>query len=267
MVDLVPDGTELLGGLELGGVPIATRAQRAHRAARAVRAQAGQGVRHLQAGRGPGRRRPAGARWSRTSSPPAARYATRPGRCARPAPSWRPWCARSTGARGSENPLADVGLEVRPVLTKAELDAAAPRLTSSSPDGCSPSRRRPGRRCPAAGGWPRRRLRLAVGAGAPPLVGDRDHREGQDHDDRLVDVLAQRRERGAEEVAEQRDADDPQRPRRRRSRGRTGARSIRVDAGDDGDVGAHERHEPADAPAPCCRACRRSRGSGRSTCA
>ena len=40
------------------------------------------------------------------------------------APWSRSSCARSTAAPSGENPLADVGLEVRPVLTKAELDAA-----------------------------------------------------------------------------------------------------------------------------------------------
>ena len=66
MVDLVPDGTELLGGLELGGVPIATVLSARTGLPGAVRAQEGQGVRHLQAGRGAGRRRPPGAPWSRT---------------------------------------------------------------------------------------------------------------------------------------------------------------------------------------------------------
>ncbi len=60
MVDLVPEGTELLGGLELGGVPIATVLSARTGSAGAVRAQAGQGVRHLQARRGPGRRPVAG---------------------------------------------------------------------------------------------------------------------------------------------------------------------------------------------------------------
>ena len=54
------DGTELLGGLEMGGIPIATVLSSPDRAAGAVRAQEGQGVRHLQARRGAGRRRPPG---------------------------------------------------------------------------------------------------------------------------------------------------------------------------------------------------------------
>ena len=40
-----------------------------------------------------------------------------------PAPSWVVVCAIDRSPEG-ENPLADVGLEVRPVLTKADLDAA-----------------------------------------------------------------------------------------------------------------------------------------------
>ncbi len=79
---------------------------------------------------------------------------------------------------------------------------------------------------------------------APPLVADRDDRERQDHDHRLVDVLAQRRERGTEEVAGQHhdrhpqhrtdDAPEPEPATRQPGH-----------AGDERDVGPHERHEPA----------------------
>ena len=43
---LVPTGTEVLAGLELGGVPVATALVAGDRAARGVRAQGGQGLRH-----------------------------------------------------------------------------------------------------------------------------------------------------------------------------------------------------------------------------
>ena len=81
-------------------------------------------------------------------------------------------CAIDRSPEG-QNPLADVGLEVRPVLTKAQLDAVR-----KSPEPAS-----------------RSLFGVALAAVLPPLVGDRDHREGQDRDDRLVDVVAQRGER------------------------------------------------------------------------
>ena len=62
MVPLLPDDTDLLGGLEMGGIPIATVVSAQTRAAGAVRAQAGQDLRHLQARRGTRRRPAAGSR-------------------------------------------------------------------------------------------------------------------------------------------------------------------------------------------------------------
>ena len=79
----------------------------------------------------------------------------------------------------------------------------------------------------------------------PPLVGDRDHREGQQDQQRLVDVLAQGRERAAEEVAHQRDAGDPQHGADR-APGEEPAALHERDAGDHRDVGADERDEPPD---------------------
>ena len=49
---------------------------------------------------------------------------TPPTRCASTAPSWRSSICAIYRSPAGENPLADVGLEVRPVLTKADLDAA-----------------------------------------------------------------------------------------------------------------------------------------------
>ena len=72
---------------------------------------------------------------------------------------------------GGQNPLADVGLEVRAVLTKATLDAAARRLTARG--GSSSS-----------GGRPRRRWRHH--STATGIDGER-----QDREDRVVDVLAE----------------------------------------------------------------------------
>ena len=60
MLDLLPEDTELLGGLEMGGIPIATMVSAKTGTLGAVRAQEGQGVRHLQARRGPGRSMAAG---------------------------------------------------------------------------------------------------------------------------------------------------------------------------------------------------------------
>jgi orotate phosphoribosyltransferase len=123
MKALVPDGTELLGGLELGGVPIAAGlSARTGLPALFVRTKAKEyGTCKLAEG-----------------PPVAGRRVTpvedvnTPGGAVRDATS----ALRGAGAivevvicaidrsPAGENPLADVGLEVRPVLTKAQLDAA-----------------------------------------------------------------------------------------------------------------------------------------------
>ena len=101
MVELVPEETELLGGLEMGGIPIATvLSSQTSLPALFVRKQAkdvittGGAVRDAASAL-----RAAGATVEVVV------------------------CAIDRSPEG-ENPLADVGLEVRPVLTKAELDAA-----------------------------------------------------------------------------------------------------------------------------------------------
>ena len=123
MVDLVPTGTELLGGLELGGVPLATAlSARTALPALFVRKQAKQyGTAKLA--EGPGVR---GRRVTLVEDVITTGGAVREATAA----------LRDQGATvdtvvcaidrspGGENPLADVGLEVRAVLTKAELDAA-----------------------------------------------------------------------------------------------------------------------------------------------
>ena len=124
MVDLVPDGTELLGGLELGGIPIATvLSARVGLPALFVRKQAKEyGTCKLAEGPDVGGRQVTLVEDVITTGG-AVRDATN--------------ALRSAGARvdvvvcaidrspGDENPLADVGLEVRSVLTKAELDAVS----------------------------------------------------------------------------------------------------------------------------------------------
>jgi orotate phosphoribosyltransferase len=123
MVGKVPGGTELLGGLELGGVPIATiLSARTGLPALFVRKKAKEyGTCKLAEGPDVAGRRVTLVEDVITTGG-AVRDATR--------------ALRDAGAivevvicaidrsPGEENPLADVGLEVRPVLTKADLDAA-----------------------------------------------------------------------------------------------------------------------------------------------
>ena len=189
MVALLPDDTELLGGLELGGVPIATMVSSlTGRPALFVRKKAKEyGTCKLAEGPDVAGRRVTLIEDVITTGG-AVRDATRALREAG-AIVEVVVCAIDRSPAG-ENPLADVGLEVRPVLTKAQLDA----VPASRPA----VRRRAARRLEArdvgSGGRRRRRRRLGADVAVPPpLVGDRDHREGQDHEDRLVDVLAEAR--------------------------------------------------------------------------
>jgi orotate phosphoribosyltransferase len=122
MVGLVPEGTELLGGLELGGVPIVTvLSARVGLPALFVRKEAKTyGTCKLAEGPDVAGRRVTLIEDVITTGG-AVRDATN--------------ALRAAGARvdvvvcaidrspGDDNPLADVGLEVRAVLTKAELDA------------------------------------------------------------------------------------------------------------------------------------------------
>jgi orotate phosphoribosyltransferase len=122
MVGLLPEGTELLGGLELGGVPIATMVSaRTGLPALFVRKKAKEyGTCKLAEGPDVAGRRVTLIEDVITTGG-AVRDATRELRTAG-AIVEVVVCAIDRSPEG-QNPLADVGLEVRPVLTKAELDA------------------------------------------------------------------------------------------------------------------------------------------------
>ena len=123
MVDLVPAGTELLGGLEMGGIPIATAlAARVSLPALFVRKQAKEyGTCKLAEGPDVTGRRVTLVEDVITTGG-AVRDATRALREAGAVVD-TVVCAIDRSPAG-ENPLADVDLDVRPVLTKADLDAA-----------------------------------------------------------------------------------------------------------------------------------------------
>ncbi len=123
MVDLVPEDTELLGGLELGGVPIATVVSTlTGHPALFVRKKAKEyGTCKLAEGPDVAGRRVTLIEDVITTGG-AVRDATRALRDAG-AIVEVVVCAIDRSPAG-QNPLADVGLEVRPVLTKAQLDAA-----------------------------------------------------------------------------------------------------------------------------------------------
>ena len=123
MVGLLPDDTELLGGLELGGIPIATMVSSlTGRPALFVRKKAKEyGTCKLAEGPDVAGRRVTLIEDVITTGG-AVRDATNALRQAG-AVVEVVVCAIDRSPAG-ENPLADVGLEVRPVLTKAQLDAA-----------------------------------------------------------------------------------------------------------------------------------------------
>jgi orotate phosphoribosyltransferase len=123
MVGLVPEHTELLGGLELGGVPIATRlSAETGLPALFVRKQAKEyGTCKLAEGPDVAGRRITLIEDVITTGG-AVRDATVALRAAGAIVDVVV-CAIDRSPEGT-NPLADVGLEVRPVLTKAQLDAA-----------------------------------------------------------------------------------------------------------------------------------------------
>lgn len=123
MVALVPDDTELLGGLELGGVPIATMVSSlTGRPALFVRKQAKTyGTCKLAEGPDVEGRRVTLVEDVITTGG-AVRDATNALRAAG-AVVEVVVCAIDRSPTG-DNPLADVGLEVRSVLTKADLDRA-----------------------------------------------------------------------------------------------------------------------------------------------
>lgn len=124
MLGLLPEDTELLGGLELGGVPIATvLSMRTGLPALFVRKKAKEyGTCKLAEGPDVAGRRVTLVEDVITTGG-AVRDAVRALRAAG-ATVEVVVCAIDRSPAG-ENPLADVGLEVRPVLTKRELDAAS----------------------------------------------------------------------------------------------------------------------------------------------
>ena len=121
MVELLPADSDLLGGLELGGVPIATMVSSlTGRPALFVRKKAKEyGTCKLAEGRDVAGRRVTLIEDVITTGG-AVRDATRALREAG-ATVEVVVCAIDRSPEG-ENPLADGGLEVRPVLTKAQLD-------------------------------------------------------------------------------------------------------------------------------------------------
>jgi orotate phosphoribosyltransferase len=124
MSELLPEDTELLGGLELGGVPIVTvLSARVGLPALFVRKQAKEyGTCKLAEGPDV-----AGRRVTLVEDVVTTGGAVRDATTAlRAAGAWVDVvvCAIDRSP-GEENPLADVGLEVRSVLTKAELDAVS----------------------------------------------------------------------------------------------------------------------------------------------
>ena len=123
MERLLPADTELLGGLELGGIPIATMVSaRTGLPALFVRKKAKEyGTCKLAEGPDVAGRRVTLVEDVITTGG-AVRDATRALRDAG-AVVEVVVCAIDRSPAG-QNPLADVGLEVRPVLTKADLDAA-----------------------------------------------------------------------------------------------------------------------------------------------
>ena len=127
LVGLVPADTEVLGGLELGGVPIATvLSQRTGLPTVFVRKKAKEyGTCKLAEGSDVRGRRVTLVEDVITTGG-AVRDATRELRDAG-ATVEVVVCAIDRSPVG-ENPLADVDLEVRPVLTKAELDAVRAEL-------------------------------------------------------------------------------------------------------------------------------------------
>ncbi|WP_206051665.1 orotate phosphoribosyltransferase [Nocardioides ferulae] len=123
MAQLLPAGTELLGGLELGGIPLATTLSNlVGLPALFVRKQAKTyGTCKLAEGADVAGRRVTLVEDVITTGG-AVRDATRALRDAG-AVVEVVVCAIDRSPEG-ENPLSDVGLEVRPVLTKVQLDAA-----------------------------------------------------------------------------------------------------------------------------------------------
>nr|WP_246280134.1 orotate phosphoribosyltransferase [Nocardioides daedukensis] len=123
MLALLPEDTELLGGLELGGIPIVTAlSMRAHLPALFVRKKAKEyGTCKLAEGPDVEGRRVTLIEDVITTGG-AVRDATNALR-ERGAIVEVVVCAIDRSPEGV-NPLDDVALEVRPVLTKAQLDAA-----------------------------------------------------------------------------------------------------------------------------------------------
>lgn len=123
MVELVPEGTELLGGLELGGIPIVTMLSSITGTPALFVRKEPKTYGTCKLAEGPeveGRRVTLIEDVVTTGG--AVRDATNALR-ERGAIVEVVVCAIDRSPEGT-NPLADVGLDVRPVLTKAQLDSA-----------------------------------------------------------------------------------------------------------------------------------------------
>jgi orotate phosphoribosyltransferase len=122
MVALLPDGTELLGGLEMGGIPIVTVVSAQSRIPALFVRKVAKSYGTCKLAEGPG---VVGRRVTLIedviTTGGAVRDATRALREAG-AVVETVVCAIDRSP-GDDNPLADVGLEIRAVLTKADLDA------------------------------------------------------------------------------------------------------------------------------------------------
>jgi orotate phosphoribosyltransferase len=132
MVDLVPGDTDLLGGLEMGGIPIATvLSSRTSLPALFVRKKAKE-YGTCKLAEGP---EVVGRRVTLVEDVITTGGAVRDAATALRAAGATVEvvvCAIDRSPEG-ENPLADVGLDVRPVLTKADLDAARAAGASGRP--------------------------------------------------------------------------------------------------------------------------------------
>ena len=234
MVGLLPEDTELLGGLELGGVPIATVLTPRT------------GCRRCSCASRP--RSTAPASWPRAPDVAGRRVTL-----------VEDVITTGGAVRDATRALREAGA----IVTRSSL-RDRPQPGGSEP----PGRRRP-RGAPGADqGAARRRHRCRAAAdvrGRGVRRGRCRRRPGRAvrwcrHHSKTIGTTENARitkmalsmfspsarERLAEEVAQQGDAPAPTARRRRRSRGRTCGGASAVDPGDDGDVGAHERHEAAD---------------------
>ena len=213
MLDLVPADTELLGGLELGGVPIATVLSAAAPASRRCSCASRPRTTAPASSRRAGRQRPPGHAGRGRDHHRRARSATPPARCVTAGATVEVVvCAIDRSPEG-ENPLADVGLEVSP---------CSPRPSSTPPaaDG----------RTPAGAGGRGRAASTGRSRPRPPATALRRCRhhsntsgsnENATMTIAMASMLSRRKAMLPEEVAQQGDREDPEHRARGGSRTRT----------------------------------------------